>query len=45
MKYKSQGNVDKEHIEPMEDSNKEPYKTKGYTQNIRMQKPKKALIK
>jgi hypothetical protein len=28
MKYKSHGNVDKGHIEPMEDAKREPYKVK-----------------
>ncbi len=37
--------MDKGHIEPMEDAKKEPYKTKGYTQNTRTQKPKQALKK
>jgi hypothetical protein len=27
----------------MEDTKKEPYKTKGYTQNTKTQKPKRAL--
>jgi hypothetical protein len=45
MKYKNQGNVDKGHIEPMEDAKREPNKTKGYTQNTRTQKPNQALKK
>jgi hypothetical protein len=35
--------VDKGHLELMEDTKNEPYKTKGYTQNTKMKKPKQAL--
>jgi hypothetical protein len=31
------------HLEPMEDAMREPYMTKGYTQNTKTQKPKQAL--
>jgi hypothetical protein len=44
MKYKNQGNVDKGHFEPMEDTKREPYKTKGYIQNTRRQKLKQTQI-
>jgi hypothetical protein len=30
------------HLEPMEDAKREPYKTTGYTQNTKTQKPKQA---
>jgi hypothetical protein len=43
LKCKGQGNAGKEHLESMEDANKGPYKTKGYTQNNRTQNPKQAL--
>jgi hypothetical protein len=45
LKCKGQGNADKAHLEPIEDTKREPYKTKGYTQDIRIQKPKQALKK
>jgi hypothetical protein len=35
--------VDKGHLELMEDTKNEPYKTKGYSQNTKMQKPEQVL--
>jgi hypothetical protein len=37
-----QNNADKVHLESTQNA-KEPYTKKGYTQNIRTQKPKKTL--
>jgi hypothetical protein len=31
------------HLGPTKDAKREPYMTKGYAQNTRMQKPKQAL--
>jgi hypothetical protein len=43
MKCKVQSNGNMKHLEPMEDAKKEPYKTTGYTQNTKTQKPKQTL--
>lgn len=45
MKYKNPSNVDKGHLKLMEYTKMQPYKTKGYTQNTRTQKPKQTLPK
>jgi hypothetical protein len=37
--------VDKAHLDPTKDAKRELYKTKGYNQDIRMQKLKEALLK